>query len=327
MTRPRSPRLVHEQSNQLGGAGGGSECHVGAPPRLKPVLNLLVVQRFRRRSGSYSRLWSAAAEAQHYGSRRSGASGPPLVPPLVAPAAGSGAASLDTLGAQASPAYPDHPIAGALIAAASPLGPWIWLTPSFPTHVLAGVHLVPIGPEGQSALDRDPDDQQRRRFGARSYGDLSDAVVVIGKLATAGGVVVCEGLAMGWRLPAGAASPWSSRSVRRAWSSEATAFALGRFASVMLAPSGSRTGRGTAGALVRRVQAYGADKRAPHVWSANDDTVTIGALPYADPVRFKETTQSYVNTGLPRWEAARCGYVKVTASRSRSAVETGNYRL
>ncbi len=117
---------------------------------------------------------------------------------------------------QASPAYPDHPIAGALIAAAAPLGPWINLTPSFPTHVLAGVHLVPIGPECQSALDRDPDDQQRRRFGARSYGDLSDAVVVIGKLATAGGVVVCEGLAMGWRSPAGAASPWSSHSVRRA---------------------------------------------------------------------------------------------------------------
>ncbi len=108
---------------------------------------------------------------------------------------------------QASPAYPDHPIAGALIAAAAPLKPWIWLTPSFPTHVLAGVHFVPIGPEGQSALDGDPDDQQRRRFGTRSYGDLSDAVVVIGELATAGGVVV---------LDAGSGAPVSfNREVRR----------------------------------------------------------------------------------------------------------------
>ena len=100
---------------------------------------------------------------------------------------------------QASPAYRNHPIAGALIAAAAPLKPWIDLTPSFPKHVIAGAHLVPIGPEGQSALDRDPDDRQRRRFGTRSYGNLSDAVVVIGKLATAGGVVVCEGLALACR--------------------------------------------------------------------------------------------------------------------------------
>ena len=91
---------------------------------------------------------------------------------------------------RASPAYPDHPIAGALIAAAAPLKPWIDLTPSFPTHSIAGVHLVPIGPEGQSALDGDPDDPQCRRFGARSYGDLSDAVVVTGELATAGADVV-----------------------------------------------------------------------------------------------------------------------------------------
>ena len=137
---------------------------------------------------------------------------------------------------QASPAYPDHPIAGALIAAAAPLKPWIWLTPSFPTHVLAGVHLVPIGPEGQSALDRDPDDRQRRRFGARSYGDLSDAVVVIGKLATAGGVVVCEGLAYGLALACRRSEPVVVTFGSAGWSSEATAFALGRFANVMLPP-------------------------------------------------------------------------------------------
>ena len=137
---------------------------------------------------------------------------------------------------QASPAYPDHPIVGALIAAAAPLEPWIWLTPSFPTHVLAGVHLVPIGPEGQSALDRDPDDQQRRRFGARSYGDLSDAVVVIGKLATAGGVVVCEGLAYGLALACRRSEPVVVTFGSAGWSSEATAFALGRFANVMLVP-------------------------------------------------------------------------------------------
>ena len=228
---------------------------------------------------------------------------------------------------RASPAYPDHPIAGALIAAAAPLKPWIDLTPCFPTHSIAGVHLVPIGPEGQSALDGDPDDPQLGRFGTRSYGDLSDAVVVIGELVRGGGGVVCEGLAYGLALACRRSDPVVVTFGAAGWSSEATAFALGRFANVMLAPAASRTGRETAGALVRRVQAYGADKRAPHVWSANDDTVTIGALPYADPVRFKETTQSYVNTGLPRWEAARCGYVKVTASRSRSAVETGNYRL
>ncbi len=120
---------------------------------------------------------------------------------------------------QASPAYPDHPIAGALIAAAAPLEPWIWLTPSFPTHVISGVHLVPIGPEGQSALDRDPDDPQRRRFGARSYSDLSDAVVVTGNLVRAGGVVVCEGLALACRrsepvvVTFGAAG-WSSEALR-----------------------------------------------------------------------------------------------------------------
>ena len=210
---------------------------------------------------------------------------------------------------QASPAYPDHPIAGALIAAAAPLEPWINVTPSFPKHVIAGVHLVPIGPEGQSALDGDPDDPQLGRFGARSYGDLSDAVVVIGELVRAGDVVVCEGLALACRRSEPVVVTFGSAG----WSSEATAFALRRFASVMLARSGSRTGRETAGALGRRVQAYGGNRRVPYVRAARDRTVTIGALPQADPGRFKEMTQRYENIGHPRWEAARRAYTEVTA--------------
>ena len=162
---------------------------------------------------------------------------------------------------QASPAYPDHPIAGVLIAAAAQLKPWIDLTPSFPTHSIAGVHLVPIGPEGQSALDRDPDDRQRRRFGARS--------------------------------------------------SEATAFALGRFASVKLAPSGSRTGRATASVLGRRVQAYGGNRRVPHVRGASDVAVIAGPLPLADPGRLKAEVEIYKNLALPRWEAHRLAYTTV----------------
>ena len=145
---------------------------------------------------------------------------------------------------QASPAYPNHPIAGALIAAAAPLEPWIDLTPSFPKHVIAGAHLVPIGPEGQSALDSDPDDRQRRRFGARSYGDLSDAVIVTGNLVRAGGVVVCEGLADGLALACRRREPVVVAFGSAGWSSEATAFALGRFASVILAPSPPDRGPG-----------------------------------------------------------------------------------
>ena len=218
---------------------------------------------------------------------------------------------------QASLAYPDHPIAGALIAAAAPLKPWIWLTPSFPKHVMAGVHLVPIGPEGQSALDRDPDDRQRRRFGARSYGDLSDAVVVIGKLATAGGVVVCEGLAYGLALACRRREPVVVTFGSAAWSSEATAFALGRFASVMLAPSGSRTGREAAGALGRRVHVYGGDRRVPHVRGASDVAMVAGSLTLADPGRFKEMTQIYANIGHPRWEATRRAYTEVAWPQRR----------
>ena len=101
---------------------------------------------------------------------------------------------------QASPVHTDRRVAGALIAAAAPLKPWINPAPGFPKHVIAGVHLVSIGPEGQSALDRDPDDPQLGRFGTRSYGDLSDAVVVIGELVRGGGGVVCEGLAYGLAL-------------------------------------------------------------------------------------------------------------------------------
>ena len=214
---------------------------------------------------------------------------------------------------QASPVHTDRRVAGALIAAAAPLKPWIWLTPSFPKHVIAGAHLVPIGPEGQSALDRDPDDQQRRRFGARSYGDLSDAVVVIGKLATAGGVVVCEGLAYGLALACRRSDPVVVTFGAAGWSSEATAFALGRFANVMLAPAASRSRREAAGALGRRVQAYGGDRRVPHVRRASDVAMVAGSLTLADPGRFKEMTQIYANIGLPRWEATRRAYTKVTA--------------
>ena len=214
---------------------------------------------------------------------------------------------------QASPAYPDHPIAGALIAAAAPLKPWINPAPGFPKHVIAGVHLVPIGPEGQSALDSDPDDRQRRCFGARSYGDLSDAVVVIGKLAIAGGVVVCEGLAYGLALACRRSEPVVVTFGAAGWSSETTAFALGRFANVMLAPSPARTGREAAGALGRRVQVYGGDRRVPHVRRASDVAMVAGSLTLADPGRFKEMTQIYANIGFPRWEATRRAYTEVTA--------------
>ena len=188
---------------------------------------------------------------------------------------------------QASPAYPDHPIAGALIAAAAPLKPWINLTPSFPKHVLAGVHLVPIGPEGQSALDGDPDDRQRRRFGARSYGDLSDAVVVIGKLATAGASWSARGWPMGWRSPAGAASPWSSRSVRRAGrrSQPRSPWAFRERHAGSLR---SRSGRDPASVLDRRVQAYGGNRRVPHVRGASDVAMVAGSLTLADPVVSKK---------------------------------------
>ncbi len=218
---------------------------------------------------------------------------------------------------QASPAYPNHPIAGALIAAAAPLKPWINLTPSFPKHVLAGVHIVPIGPEGQSALDGDPDYPPRRRFGTRSYGNLSDAVAVIGKLATAGGVVVCEGLAYGLALACRRSEPVVVTFGSAGWSSETTAFALGRFANVMLAPSVSRSQREVAGALGRRVQAYGGDRRVPHVRSRRDIAVVAGSLTVADPGRFKEMTQIYANIGLPRWEATRRAYTEVTARSAR----------
>ena len=212
---------------------------------------------------------------------------------------------------QASPAYPDHPIAGALIAAAAPLKPWIDLTPSFPKHVISGVHLVPIGREGQSALDRDPDDPQRRRFGTRSYGDLSDAVVSSASWCAPGASWSARGWLMGWRSPAAAASQWSSRSVRRAGRRRQRRSPLGRFASVMLAPSGSRTGRETASVLNRRVQAYGGNRRVPHVRGAGDVAMVAGPLPQADRRRFKEMSQIYANIGHPRWEAHRLAYTTV----------------
>ena len=212
---------------------------------------------------------------------------------------------------QASPAHPDHPIAGALIAAAAPLKPWIDLTPSFPKHVISGVHLVPIGREGQSALDGDPDDPQRRCFGTRSYGDLADAVVVIGKLERAGGVVVCEGLADGLALACRRREPVVVTFGSAGWSSGATSFALGRFANVMLAPAGSRSGREAASSLGRRVQAYGGDRRVPHVRGASDVAVIAGPLPLADPGRLKAEAEIYENLALPRWEANRLAYTTV----------------
>ena len=144
---------------------------------------------------------------------------------------------------QTSPAHPDHRVAGALIAAAAPLEPWVNVTASFPKHAIAGVHLAPIGPDGQSALDGDPHDPRRRHFGTGSYGNLSDAVVTIGKLETAGGVVVCEGLEYGLALACRRSQPVVVTFGAAGWSSEATSFALGRFANVMLAPSASRSGQ------------------------------------------------------------------------------------
>ena len=100
MTRRRAPQNWCMSKVTNSGAQAGEANAIWARLRdSNRCSNLLVVQRFRRRSGTYSRLWIAAAEAQHRGSRRSGSSGPPLVPPLVALAADSGAASLDTLGA------------------------------------------------------------------------------------------------------------------------------------------------------------------------------------------------------------------------------------
>ena len=214
---------------------------------------------------------------------------------------------------RASRARRDHGVAGALIAGAAPLAPWVNVAPSFPTHVIAGAHLVPIGPEGQSALDRDPHDPQRRCFGTRSYGDLADAVVAIGKLERAGGVVVCEGLADGLALACRRREPVVVTFGSAGWSSEATAFSLGRFASVMLVPSGSRSRREAAGGLGRRVQAYGGNRRVPYVTGAHDVTVIAGALPLADPGRLKAEAEIYENLALPRWEATRRAYTEVTA--------------
>ena len=79
--------------------------------------------------------------------------------------------------------------------------------------------------------------------------------------------------------------------------------------------------RSPAGALGRRVQAYGGNRRVPHVRGASDVAVIAGPLPLADPGRFKEMTQIYANIGLPRWEATRRAYTGVTA-RSYARRET-----
>ena len=86
----------------------------------------------------------------------------------------------------------------------------------------------------------------------------------------------------------------------------------------MLAPSGSRTGRETAkGALGRRVQAYGGDRRVPHVRGHRDLAVVAGQLPIPDPGRFNEMTQFYGAMQTPHWEATKRAYVKVTARPAR----------
>ena len=144
-----------------------------------------------------------------------------------------------------------------------------------------------------------------------------NAVVVIGKLVRRGDVVVCEGLAYGLALACRRSEPVIVSFGSAGWSSLATAVGLGEFAEVILAPTASRAGREAADALHRRVLAYGGRKRAPHVRAARDRTVTVGALPYADPRRLKKLTQSYLDSGLPRWEAARLAYTKVTARRIR----------
>ena len=156
------------------------------------------------------------------------------------------------------------------------------------------------------------------RFGARSYGNLSDAVVVIGKLATGGGVVVCEGLAYGLALACRRSESVVVTFGSAGWSSEMTAFALGRFANVMLAPSRSRSGREPASVLDRRLHTYGGNRRVPHVRGASDVAMVAGPLLLADRRRFKEMTQIYENIGHPRWEAARLAYTKVAARRARS---------
>ena len=141
--------------------------------------------------------------------------------------------------------------------------------------------------------------------------------MVIGKLAAAGGGVVCEGLAYGLALACRRSEPVVVTFGSAGWSSEATAFALGRFASVMLARSGSRTGREAAGALGRRVQAYGGDRRLPHVRGASDVAMVAGPLPEADLRRLKEMTEIYEAMQEPRWEATRLAYTEVTARPAR----------
>ena len=121
----------------------------------------------------------------------------------------------------------------------------------------------------------------------------------------------CERLADGLAFACWRREPVVATFGSDGWSSEATAFALGRFASVMLAPSGSPTGRETADALGRRVQAYGGNRRVPHVSGASDVAMVAGPLPLADSGRFKEMVQTYENIGHPRWEGTRRAYTEV----------------
>ena len=162
-------------------------------------------------------------------------------------------------------------------------------------------------------LDGDPDDPQRRRFGTRSYGDLTDAVVAIGKLVRARGRrgLRGSGLWTGAGLPPQRAS---GRHVRcGGLVLRDGGVRPGAFRQRDARPSPARTGREAASILGRRVQAYGGDRRVPHVRCASDVAIVAGSLTVADPGRFKEMTQIYAHIGLPRWEATRRAYTGVTA--------------
>ena len=82
-----------------------------------------------------------------------------------------------------------------------------------------------------------------------------------------------------------------------------------------------RTTRPAAGSAAgrsgRRVQAYGGNRRLPHVRGASDVAMVAGSLPEADPRRFKEMSQNHANIGHPRWEATRRAYTEVAWPQRR----------
>ena len=122
-------------------------------------------------------------------------------------------------------------------------------------------------------------------------------------------VVACEGLAYGLALACRRSEPAVVIFGAAGWSSEATVFAPGRFASIMLAPAESRSHCEATGVLDGRVQAYGGHMCVPRVRGAHEATVSTSALPQAAPRRLKAKAEIYENLALPRWEAARRTYV------------------